>query len=149
MVKFLLIDGRAAANFVAVSQQIYEILKRKTTGVLFLTLNWKHWLPTFISINLKTCWISQYLSRPTLVGHTVSQTSSPSSGLLCLSLHSSTWSKCMLVLVAPVAMLLSTGLSGWVDLWCSAPREISSQRWCLLLLSLQYPGLSQGNPLPS
>ena len=64
------------------------------------------------------------------------------------SLHSSTWNKCMLVLVAPVAMLVSTGLSGWADLWCSTPTEISSQRWCLLLMSLQHPGLSQGSPIP-
>lgn len=50
-------------------------------------------------------------------------------------MHSSTWNKCMLVLVAPVAMLVSTGLNGWAYLWCSTPREISSQRdacGCLL-----------------
>lgn len=39
------------------------------------------------------------------------------------SLHSSTWNKCMLVLVASVAMLVSTGLRGLADLWCSTPRE--------------------------
>lgn len=39
------------------------------------------------------------------------------------SLHSSTWNKCMLVLVAPVAMLVSTGLRGLADLWCSTTRE--------------------------
>lgn len=50
-------------------------------------------------------------------------------------MHSSTWNKCVLVLVAPVAMLVSTGLNGWAYLWCSTAREISSQRdarGCLL-----------------
>lgn len=33
------------------------------------------------------------------------------------------------------------------ELWCSTPREISSRRWYSLLLSLQYPSVSQWNPI--
>lgn len=75
--------------------------------------------------------------------------STSSNCIICPNnLLSSTWNECKLVLVAPVAMLVSTGLSGWADLWCSTQRKISSQRWCSLLLSLHYPSLSQGNPIP-
>lgn len=53
----------------------------------------------------------------------------------------------MLILVTPVAMLVSTGLSGWADLWCSTPREISSRCWYSPLLSFQYSSLSRWNPI--
>lgn len=44
-------------------------------------------------------------------------------------------------------MHVSTGLSGWADLWCSTLREICSRCWHSLLLSFQYPSLSQWSPI--
>lgn len=113
-----------------------------------LLLIGQHWLPKQKSVSLFCPWLlySVFSCLPLSVSLSLSLSFSFSLwSSHSHSLHSFTWNKCMLVLVAPVAMLVSTGLSGWADLWCSTPREISSQHWCLLL-SLSLPGLSQREP---
>lgn len=99
---------------------LYFSIKLWLPAVFFLDICQSSLSNPILALSTCTC-LSISLTDPT-----ISLTSSPYFPFSCTwpfhsshSLHASTLNKCMLVLVAPIAMLVSTGLSGSGDLWCS------------------------------